>query len=128
TGWSCTDNYPDADYDTGNPYDYYYPALNVNLWMPVSTVSAFEIIAGVGIDELEDSKTGLNVYPNPTYDILYINTDNKEAVYTIYNNTGQLIQSDKFNNSINVSNLSTGIYLLNIQTKENTYNIKFIKE
>jgi len=78
--------------------------------------------------EFEKNKTGLNVYPNPTYDILYINTDNKEAVYTIYNNTGQLIQSDKFNNSINVSNLSAGIYLLKLKTKENTYNIKFIKE
>ena len=67
----------------------------------------------------------INVYPNPANNKITI-TNNKEireeAIISIYQINGQLIMLDKFQNQklieLDVSNLSNGIYLLKIQTKE----------
>ena len=64
------------------------------------------------------------VFPNPTTGIIRFTT-NKEvrAIVQIRNIQGQLVLSNEMNlngeNSLNLSNLSTGVYLILIQDKEN---------
>ncbi|MPS73460.1 MAG: T9SS type A sorting domain-containing protein [Chryseobacterium sp.] len=70
----------------------------------------------------------LKVFPNPVKDKLNIDTnDDKEYFFQIYNMSGQLVKEGRFDNKqTDVSNLSTGIYLLRINNSESV--IKIIKQ
>jgi hypothetical protein len=73
----------------------------------------------VGVEEKEDI-SNFKVYPNPSTNELWIETDNKtiEEV-AIFNTFGQLMHSQKPNTSdklsINVKELSSGIYFLTLK-------------
>lgn len=59
----------------------------------------------------------IQVYPNPASDVIYI--DGVEATEVrVYNVTGQLLKTVKGTNDINVSDLSTGTYLLRVTDTE----------
>jgi|GEM_PF-6304960 len=77
-------------------------------------------------DDFEKQK--YNIYPNPVENTININSDNSdEKSITIYTTSGQLIKSLKTkdeNLSIDVSQLSSGTYILNI----NNVPYKFIKK
>lgn len=61
----------------------------------------------------------VHIYPNPVQDILKIETENNfNHIYRITDCTGRvLLQSAELTNSIDVRNLSNGIYLLQVQNK-----------
>jgi hypothetical protein len=66
-----------------------------------------------GIDNLS-SDFSFAIYPNPTSDILNIDTESLEEV-KIYNLTGQLVLSaDSGNKKIDISDLNAGTYLVQI--------------
>ena len=69
------------------------------------------------------------VYPNPTTSILNVNSISEDATYKIYNVIGQTIMTGKLsNNSINVSAIAEGNYLLEITDKEIITIKRFIKQ
>ncbi|SIQ96446.1 Por secretion system C-terminal sorting domain-containing protein [Chryseobacterium sp. RU37D] len=70
----------------------------------------------------------LVLYPNPVNDVLYIDAkDNKEYYYQIYNMSGQLVKTGKFDNKQTaVSSLSSGAYLVRINDSEAM--VKIIKQ
>jgi len=76
-----------------------------------------------GFYEAPEATTGVKdvaalqvrVYPNPTSDVLYINT--AAAAVTIYDLTGRIVKSINYTNSgINVSGLQKGTYLVEVAT------------
>ncbi len=73
-----------------------------------------------------------SIYPNPAKEILNINSKNLFPInsISIYNTIGQLIQivTNPKNKSIDVSQLKSGIYILNIYSDNRVESIKFIKE
>ena len=72
-----------------------------------------------------------NIYPNPTKDILYITSLNPILTYSIKDeNNEKIVPNTKVtNNSINISHLSTGLYILKlIDSKKNIIVTKVIKE
>jgi len=69
-------------------------------------------INNVGIDIYSST---LSVYPNPAINLLNISGD-LVAEVKIYNNMGQLIVLQNNTNTINVSGLPNGIYLLHVET------------
>lgn len=74
------------------------------------------------------SKT-VRVYPNPVTDVLKIESENEIKEVKLYNYTGQEINIQFFNNSVNVSSLSQGIYILKIIAANGEYlNHQFIKK
>jgi len=77
-----------------------------------------------------NDSSDIQVHPNPVKDMLYITSKNKEAVeseFVLYNTAGAIVkQGNISNNSINISNLPAGIYLLNV--KNYSKNFKIIKE
>lgn len=84
-----------------------------------NTVSIQDVIANRAI----------NMYPNPAKDVLYIELK-EQAQASIYNTSGQLMQSSSINNNnnaINIANLPKGLYY--IQLNSNTVNAtgKFMK-
>lgn len=73
-----------------------------------------------------------NVYPNPVSDLLYINQKAEVNVnsITVYNTIGQLvlkISNPKNKNYIDVSEMPSGGYLLNLETDKGLLKTKFIK-
>ena len=71
-----------------------------------------------------------NMYPNPVSDVLNISSVNGQNVneVTITDLTGKVISTQKDLSSINVSNLSSGTYLITITTPEGKSTSKFIKK
>ena len=74
----------------------------------------------------------LSVYPNPVSDMLNINYNENITKLTIYDVAGRSVKSIATNNSmnsINISDLKSGTYLLSIETEsKNASTIKFIKK
>lgn len=73
-------------------------------------------------------KDKLTVYPNPVKNMLYIKPNEpKEYYYQIYNMSGQMIKSGKFENKkTDLSSLISGAYLVRINNSETL--VKIIKE
>lgn len=77
-------------------------------------------------DKIKANK--ITVYPNPVKNVLYINASvEKGYYYQIYNMSGQLVKSGKFENKqTDLSALVTGTYLMRINNEETV--VKIIKE
>ncbi|MBN2892014.1 MAG: choice-of-anchor J domain-containing protein [Bacteroidales bacterium] len=73
----------------------------------------------------EATQSKISVYPNPVVNTLYI-TEN--ANVTVYNITGAELMSATNTNTIDVSNLETGVYFVQIATVEGTTTQKIIKK
>ncbi|KAF2519310.1 BspA family leucine-rich repeat surface protein [Flavobacterium salilacus subsp. salilacus] len=72
----------------------------------------------------------VSIYPNPVNDILYIETKSGVQLeeVTVYNLQGsQLIQQSQDFENINTESLSSGIYILNVQTDKGSIEYKLIK-
>jgi hypothetical protein len=105
-------------YTTGN----YWGVFETNLKFLKS-----EIINNVfPLNNIED----LNIFPNPTFNVIYVPNKNYDS-YVIFNSIGQQVIQNKFVNStletIDVSNLNNGIYFLKVLSNEKHFSIKFIK-
>lgn len=79
-----------------------------------------------------DNNNSFQFYPNPTSGVIYnkfMNDDIK--MYSISDVTGKVLkQETSFSNKgrIDLSNLSNGIYFIRIETDNNTFTSKIIKE
>ena len=97
---------------TGSTEEHFYP------WTAYFT-------SGKGTLSAEDNivKNGFSVYPNPFSDKLSISEQIKVEALKLYNITGQLVKQNKNSNSINVSELAKGVYILEV-TSNTTREIK----
>jgi len=64
------------------------------------------------------------IYPNPAKDVIYFNLDGKELSYSIYNVSGQEVKNGMAIESVDVSNLNKGLYIIKIGEK----TAKFVVE
>jgi hypothetical protein len=71
----------------------------------------------------------INIYPNPTKDLLYLEVLNETNFETleIFNLQGQLIRQEEVKTNIDVSNLPSGVYFLRL-VGDRVYQQKFVKE
>ncbi len=92
--------------------------------------------ACVGVEELVDN-FGLNVYPNPNSGefTLEINSNsNIDGIISITSIDGKLVYNEsisgdlQISKGINISNLSNGIYYLNVKTTNTTRTYKLLKQ
>lgn len=76
--------------------------------------------------------SGITLYPNPATDFFTVNTndfDNTNALIAIYDVVGKLASSEKLlqnQKKIYVGNLSNGIYMVEIRTREGVEKCKLI--
>jgi hypothetical protein len=68
-----------------------------------------------------------SIYPNPTSGLLKINSEETILNIELIDVTGSKSNLMLNNNTIDISNLSSGIYMLNIQTKSGIYSHKLVK-
>ncbi|MES2573935.1 MAG: T9SS type A sorting domain-containing protein [Bacteroidota bacterium] len=78
----------------------------------------------------EDELTELIVYPNPVTETLYLSGSNQKIEkVSIYNMAGILVKSSGNNTeSIDVNDLSSGSYLIKVQTRQTTLDKIIIKK
>ncbi|WP_435413317.1 FG-GAP-like repeat-containing protein [Psychroserpens mesophilus] len=116
----------------------YWPNSDCETFINPPINQAFTAVEGAGAScdtlGINDETTGLDLSlsPNPTKDILNISTAtplHKDTIYTIFDINGRQIVSSKLKNqSIDVSALSTGHYILRIISGEEVKTQKFIKQ
>lgn len=71
----------------------------------------------------------ISIYPNPTSAILNISSVSEKATFKVYNLLGQIIMNGKINNgTIDVSNITSGNYIIEISDNESIFTKRFIKE
>lgn len=98
---------------------------------PKESNVASTIIQVLTTTELEFSET-FSVSPNPVKNLLSLTHPNDIVItsFRIYTTLGQLIQVtvNPQNSSVDVSNLTSGVYILNLTSEKGSESIKFIKE
>ena len=93
-------------------------------WMIRPIVSMEQIISAV-----VDLKPSFRVYPNPTVDILIIESKTDKNQISIYSIQGVLLKemySEGFITSINITDLSPAVYFIEVLNKEDKQYQKFI--
>lgn len=68
-----------------------------------------------------------NVYPNPTSDILNIQTAETITNVMAYNISGQIVLQSN-TQTLNVSALKAGVYILKVETVKGSATLKFVKK
>ncbi len=88
------------------------------------------ITATARFDEDQTAKLEFNLYPNPVRDgILNFSNLESESNYRIFSMMGQELGNGKIqNNSLNVSSLRTGTYLIEVSNGSSSTTKRFIKE
>ncbi|WP_370900922.1 DUF7619 domain-containing protein [Chryseobacterium gossypii] len=79
--------------------------------------------------EIRDPKTDFSIYPNPVKDILYIKSEKEITKAEIYDISGRIINTTGVKgNSVNVSELQKGLYIIKLRTPGKVMTQKFIKD
>ena len=73
------------------------------------------------------TKSRIVVYPNPTSDILNIQTAESIINVTAYNIAGQKVMQTN-TQTLNVSALKAGVYILKVETLKGSATLKFVKK
>jgi hypothetical protein len=86
--------------------------------------------SAAGLPDKQIDKSIIQVFPNPTVDLLTISTDKKIIGFELYDLHGrQLLQSKNGQqNTIDMKNFDNGLYLLHLKTNEMTYIKRIIKK
>ena len=74
-----------------------------------------------------ESDGKISVYPNPAADVVYINGV-AEADVTVTSLSGAVVLAVDGVNSVDVSGLSAGVYLMTVNTGDNVYTERIIKK
>jgi hypothetical protein len=85
----------------------------------------------LNVEETTNIGSKLYVYPNPVNDYVHISSLNPASAYQyrFVNLLGMVVQEDILNgDTIHCSSLPSGVYVLNIYSKRDHYNIKVIKK
>ncbi|RDI12098.1 fibronectin type III domain-containing protein [Flavobacterium sp. AG291] len=118
-------------YEGLEPGTQYYAFIRVQCgpsnsgWITIPFTT--EEVAGLGDNTLKN----ITAYPNPVKDVLNLNAQSTIEKVEVYSITGQLVHTQNVNTQnavINLQQLSTGAYLVNVIGENGSKRIKIIKE
>ena len=75
----------------------------------------------------EVSNNSIRIFPNPTKDILFLEGNKNTVEISIYDLLGKKVISKMIANSINLRELTKGVYLIIISDRGHRFSFKFIK-
>ncbi|WP_162143035.1 DUF7619 domain-containing protein [Chryseobacterium gregarium] len=102
-------------------FDYNAPILTNTYTTNVQNVLA--------TSETNKENKDITIYPNPVKDILYIQSKTEIVKAEVYDAAGRIITSVNVKgNSVNVSELAKGSYIIRLSSKDKTVIQKFIKD
>ncbi|HIP47416.1 MAG TPA: T9SS type A sorting domain-containing protein [Lutibacter sp.] len=85
--------------------------------------------SSIGIEEFEN--ISLRIYPNPTTEFVTIDSDNdlqKDVAITVSNTIGQTVLTSNTTERIDVKNLKSGVYFLQLKSANQIGTSRFIKK
>jgi len=92
----------------------------------------FEVSYASTLSTEDNITEKISVYPNSVKDVITINTNKVINSITVVNQLGQTVkviqEKEILNNTVNLSNLSKGLYFMSIKIENNTQSFKIIKE
>jgi len=113
-----------ADDDTWTSYEGTVDELNNTISYTFSEAVSFKAVtasaagATLTIQEIASEPSSIVVYPNPTANRIYIQT--QQSIHAeLYDVMGRKVRSTN-QNEIDVSSLTNGTYILNVTTKDNS--------
>jgi hypothetical protein len=121
--------------DTVINYQYYSPtkrhAISTVYCNPNNSIKAAEYLYYSdlynGVSTI-DTKT-FKIYPNPVKNVIKIESEDQNSFASIYQSDGRLVKKCVVvSGNIDVSDLTSGIYLLIINSGNQSYKSKFVKE
>lgn len=81
------------------------------------------------IENQNETLNAISIYPNPVKNTLFFSSDMKDVQVSIFNQTGSVvIQQIIKENSLDVSNLTTGVYLIVFEKDGTKITKQFIKK
>lgn len=97
------------------------------------TIRATAVDDLLSVDDLAMQSMNVSLFPNPVNDVLTLQTNSSVKKVTIFNTLGQNVFTNNSSfvgeNDMDVSNLDTGMYIINITTNDGrTITKKFVKE
>ena len=90
------------------------------------TVTASAAGATLTVEDISPTTSSILVYPNPTADRIYIQTDTN-AKAELFDLMGRRVRATN-QDQIDMSNLSRGNYILQVKTQNKTQSFKIIKQ
>lgn len=129
-GETSTDENPTFTYDAIGTYPVELTVTDTIAGCTNSTTEILEVAGGVGINELD---IAFNLFPVPTTDVLYIQYQGATS-YTleVLDISGAVINKQiiapNVQNVIDINNLESGTYFVNITNGTSTSKHKFIKQ
>ena len=131
-----TSYHTDHDVADSNNYDYHADVARYNLAMLASYA---QLVDGVGVEEHPQQTLAMRLSPNPARDrvgVLYQLDESSFVDITVYDLTGRTMfhQTENgqlagtYNTELDISNLSTGIYLCQLRTSQGVQTVKFVRQ
>lgn len=103
-------------------------AGNDRIFNSTIDLGAYEYDSTLGIEDVNYSNISIKLYPNPTTHNINVKSDERIKSLKIYALNGKALRETKNHNSLNVSDLPSGIYILKVETSDGTAIKKFIKQ
>ncbi len=94
-----------------------------------STIISTENGGIVGIDLNTTSNINeIKIFPNPTTDIIHIETEEKTKCIQLFNMFGECVINESLQSKIdiNISNLTDGLYIIRVHFENHTYSEKIV--
>lgn len=100
------------------------------LYKPVWEYLLGYVNPALSVENVLNDNFKLNIYPNPANTMLSISSEllTKPFLVRIYNTNGSMIIQKENQKTIDITNLTRGLYILNIETAEGVAVQKFIRE
>jgi len=116
-------------YDSNGNEAFNYSYIYNSGWIQ-DAISTYYFSEKMNTPVINPDNIKISIFPNPVKNNVQISGLKELSRFTIFDSTGKIVYSkDIFNNeSINLSNLSTGTYLIRLTTKEGIVTSKISKK
>lgn len=108
-------NYIHENLNTGSHHYYVTAVYSGGESDPSDEIEVLLLISGLD----EKSVGSARIFPNPASEFVYIHTEEEIRSIRIFNQSGQLLKTAKpsaFNQKVDISDINTGLYILQIET------------
>lgn len=86
----------------------------------------FDDVNVTGDAGINSADQNIRIYPNPTSNEVIVDVENMESI-TVLDVTGRVVMTTT-NRTVNMSNLSQGVYMFRVATANGTFNQKVVKK
>ncbi|MBL4668625.1 MAG: T9SS type A sorting domain-containing protein [Flavobacteriales bacterium] len=125
-GNTSTQQNPSNTYTSSNTYPVKLITFSSDNCFSDTIVQNVNVIIS-GIDAINTQKE-ISIYPNPATDFIQLKTNLKYTSILIMDVTGETIIRSNYKTSIDISNLTKGIYFVKIMGEKKPVIKKFVKE